>query len=57
MEGSKVKADLLKDWDAVRQSIKRGLERLGHDILIECMDPEGERRKGSAEKNKADRKV
>lgn len=45
MEGSKVKADLLKDWDAVRQSIKRGLERLGHDILIECMDPEGERRK------------
>ena len=25
---------LLKDWDAIRESVKKGLKRLGHGILI-----------------------
>ena len=25
---------LLKDWDIIRESVKKGLKRLGHDIII-----------------------
>lgn len=39
---------LLKDWDAIRESVKKGLKRLGYDILIvpEYDTPEREERKG-----------
>lgn len=39
---------LLKDWDAIRESVKKGLKRLGHDILIVPVydTPEREERKG-----------
>lgn len=39
---------LLKDWDAIRESVKKGLERLGHDILIVPVynTPDREERKG-----------
>ena len=39
---------LLKDWDAIRESVKKGLKHLGHDILIvpEYDTPEREERKG-----------
>ncbi len=46
MAESKEKVNLLKDWDSIRQLVKRGLKRLGHDIPIVCMDPEDKRRKG-----------
>lgn len=45
MAESKVKVNLLKDWDTIRQLVKRGLKKLGHDIPIVCMNPENERRK------------
>ncbi len=45
MAESQVKVNLLKEWDSIRQSVKHGLKRLGHDIPIVCMDPEDERRK------------
>lgn len=39
---------LLKDWDSIRERVKKGLKRLGHDILIvpEYDTPEREERKG-----------
>lgn len=39
---------LLKDWDAIRENVKKGLKRLGHDIIIVPMDdtPDREEKKG-----------
>ncbi len=45
MKVKKENVDLLKEWDGIRQSVKRGLKRLGHDILLVCMEPEDKKRK------------
>lgn len=39
---------LLKDWDIIRENVKKGLKRLGHDILIVPVydTPVQEERKG-----------
>lgn len=39
---------LLKDWDSIRESVKKGLKRLGHDIpIVPVYDtPEQEEREG-----------
>lgn len=39
---------LLKDWDAIRESVKKGLKRLGHDIIIVPMydTPDQEEKEG-----------
>lgn len=39
MKGADAMADtykmlMLKDWDSICERVKKGLERLGHDILI-----------------------
>lgn len=38
---------LLKDWDVIREKVKKGLKRLGHDIIIVPTDdtPDREERK------------
>lgn len=42
------KTVLLKDWDVIRENVKKGLKRLGHDILIVPVydTPEREEKKG-----------
>jgi len=40
---------LLKDWDAIRESVKKGLKRLGHDIILVPIDSLPEKKKGSDE--------
>ena len=39
---------LLKDWDVIRESVKKGLKRLGHDIIIVPMydTPDQEEKEG-----------
>lgn len=39
---------LLKDWDSIRERVKKGLKRLGHDIpIVPVYDtPEQEEKKG-----------
>lgn len=39
---------LLKDWDSIRESVKKGLKRLGHDIIIVPVydTPDREEKKG-----------
>lgn len=40
---------LLKDWDVIRESVKKGLKRLGHDIILVPIDSLPEKKKGSDE--------
>lgn len=39
---------LLKDWDVIRENVKKGLKRLEHDIIIVPTDdtPDREEKKG-----------
>lgn len=53
MAADTYKAALLKDWDAICEKVKKGLKRLGHDIVIvpEYDSPErGERKVKNIEK-------
>ena len=34
MAADAYKVALLKDWGTIRENVKKGLKRLGHDILI-----------------------
>lgn len=48
MAADTYKTVLLKDWDVIRENVKKGLKRLGHDILIVPVydTPEREEKKG-----------
>lgn len=42
------KVVILKDWDVIRENVKKGLKRLGHDILIvQAYDTTDRERKGA----------
>lgn len=38
---------LLKDWDVIREKVKKGLKRLGHDIIIVPTDDTPDREERS----------
>ena len=51
MAADTYKMILLKDWDIIRENVKKGLKRLGHDIIIVPMyGTPGSGRKGREEK-------
>ena len=38
---------LLKDWDVIRENVKKGMKRLGHDIIIVPTDDTPDREERS----------